>query len=1600
MKQASFRTLRTLTLGALTTIVGLHGCAEERDPINQVQPNYLPKSFFVGENLADPSDDPEFWTRSFLVDVGYGASQDGLFTSSWAQGEVARIKWVIQEDLLVGRLTYERLDGSDGRGVGAASTDGQVVVAYPIQSHFDIRRAYNPSTGEELNVYTENGSDRAWYDREFIRVDWSRNLNTDSYDFDTLSLIGAYGGVKYESLAYYVNDPDHEDAPKFDVNAGYFDITNKAFAVPGMVDLRHFGWGIDYFPSCMLDADFSGGTAPAGNCNPVELTLRQSFYRVQDTDYEPAEWDGLKFQAYGAFYLERKGYARNYGMSDDKWHRFISRYNIWQESHADVECYTPETTPYGNDANRDDNDDGIVDECKEVGAGSRCDTFSQKCTLPYADREVRPQVWYVTKGSNPNFYDGTEWATHEWDVAFRHAVVSARYAECMSNGGTDCAKTYPVHTGQQTENDDAIALAREVDDCRNQIGAYKGKSEAQCIALASSIAKTRGYSAAVVHLAEQPEMIVLCHSPVEAGDNVLCGQGETRLPEGISAADCHAEWKNKKQSREYNSDTVASCDAAFSVRIGDLRYHTVNNIEAPQTPSSWGIYTDSHDPLTGEKISSSINVWTHVTDLWAQGQVDKIRYIKGELTTEEVTEAEYVKDYALASERSSASGALPLMSSDEVDSRQASALGMSNEKFKAARANGPTPQAKAFQKHAMQKMRSIKADVKAPSQVAAIYAARRKGLLGTDIEAELTTPAMQQLSGLDDLPAGGDAAIEMASPLRGNNPQLLRQIRLLKENALGERGACVHEAPAPMAMTGMADILEEKFAEKYGRFNRAEAVEPTERPKAAARAEAIRSYLAQRAHYAVIIHEMGHSIGMRHNFVSSSDPLNYRAQYWQLRTKNGELSEPCTEVTADGEGCIGPRYFDATSKEERDNLIWMFGQSSVMDYAGEITQDLIGLGAYDFAAARMFYGESVAVFADEKFRGEEPRGAAMLDKLDGFGGITGIQYNDENGDITHYTNLQKVHGLIDKCKTVDPEAFKPANYNAEWGGTWHPLLDGLLVNVDGTYSRCEQPAVDYVQWDRLTSDDDAGAETDYLNRYHSRDANDRVRVPYGFATDSWADAGNLSVFRHDSGADAYELFTFLITSQEVDHIFSSYRRGNQGFSVRGAAYRNLSRYNEKMRDAAKGLGLYRNIYEQWAIEAGQDPATIWDEVAAAGFVREVLLASGMGFDHFTRQMARPEPGPHYFPYKNGPGFDKPADPTREVLESAIDVIYDVSPARIEVMLPNGASGYYGDIGIGAKPMGNALAGADKGEFSRDYNINVGAYYDKAFVTMLMTESADNFISDSRADFVDARYRAVSLADLFKDGYRRWLGTNLTNDDYMKGARVTRATDSKPEIEPKNKFAKNPMGWTTWWKESGPEVCFPADGTMVCSRYGESGNPFDAKAPDTLTVSPQVGWEQQKFLIAWTLTYILENDKQHWLDMMRLWEVGADSDPDFTNRIEFHDPNGKVYVAKTSGTETLFGKVVQKGVAARVLEYANELMAAAYETTPVTENGVTWYQPVLDGSGGAVLKGGHAECAQSRACVIFSRYTQIPFFLRKVSHQAAQREDGVGLKGIY
>ena len=1352
-----------------------------------------------------------------------------------------------------------------------------------------------------------------------------------------------------------------------------------------MIDISRFGYGVQWAPACMFPFDVAGGNWPTGNCNPIELTIRHSFRKVIDTDYEPKNWDGYRFLAYGAFTVNRMGFEDSYRITDKLWRRFITRYNIWERSHYyedsenmkdPVECYTVSTTPFGSDPHRDVDDNGTEDECETVGKGSRCDEFKRMCTLPFQQRETKQIVWYYTNNDN-KYFDATAIAAHDWDVALRVAVRSAKYAECENTGTENCVETYPVYFGQQENNDDAVSLANEVDDCKSG-KAYtdRNKEKDLCNAIADEIGAKRGYDKGVISIAKMDEMIVLCHSPVEFEDHEACGNN--RLPEGIKSEMCLDSWK------EPGSNLYLSCENALNVRMGDLRFHQVNVISKPQSPSPWGLYADTEDPLTGETIAARINLWSSVTDYTSQRILDVLRYMNGELKDKDITNGKYIHKWSDAAQKAGGvSGFLPMLSKDEVNTWLKDFTGLNADDV----ANWQLPSGIMDNiKQLNNEARNIKASITANSVLAPVYNTRAKNAAGTDFEASLMTDMVQQYMGISGSVLN-DSIMDYVSPLRGGNPNISLNINNLKEIALANRGACIlHESSHPTSFNGLDIILQEKF----GKFNPED-----DESKQYERALKMKRYISNNLHRSVIVHEMGHSVGARHNFVSSSDAFGYKPQYWQLRTRNGDVVAQCWNKKENGNGCAGPRFYDPVTEEERNSLIWMWMQSSVMDYAGEFTQQFAGLGVWDFAAAKMYYGDTATVFADSEFGSGGMFNPDMSFKMDNFGGILGFKWGNEMYQF-HYSQLQKRYKLINNCKTVDDvNIFKPGSWDETVSGKWHPVLDGHIVKVKNNYSRCETLKVDYVPWNSLTEADRVKNENKDANHFY--DKKNRIRVPYGFASDNWADLGNVSVYRNDNGADPYELFDFLIGRQEVNHIFDNYRRGSASFSVRNASNRTLIRYNAKIRDGVKGLGLIKNVYSWMADDAGMNYDNVWPFVAIYMFADNIISA-GMAFDHFTKILARPQSGEHY------------QESGSSILRSTKDTV--MSAKTTVVTIPNGATGFFRDVGYGGRPLENGMSNSH-GDYNNMYTDYCGSYYEKMFSSMLLTESVDRFISSRRTDFLDARYRAVSLADLFPKGFRRWLGNNLTGDTFIKGPRIVADENGKPITDDKG-YPIKPIGWVSWWGNEA-RVCFPSEGSRVCSSLGvDDSSIFGAENIENLAVlDPQVGWEQQKFLIVWTLMYIPENQKQFWIDNLRMWELGEDADPQIERRIELHYPDGKNYIAKAMGKETIFGKTVHMGVAARVLEYANELINQAYDNNPVdydNDGQTDWYVPLYNEITGLPLvkydstissyninqqpvtvpdcnedDNSGCDCAANRACIKLRDYMSVPFLIRQALH---------------
>ncbi|MEO8878256.1 MAG: hypothetical protein ABI461_21865 [Polyangiaceae bacterium] len=1422
------------------------GCAQERDPINQVQADALDKHFFVGASLSDNTDDPEFYMRNTIVDVPNGDS-NGIFTAYYSQ-PLSRIKWEIQEDNLIARLTYEAITNSDGHG-SKTSNNGQIVGMWTITSHFDIRRSYNPQTGEELNLIGENSTDRPWYQREYFRVDWSKNLITDAYSLDSLSGAGLQG-VKFDAESYYVQDPNDPNAPTFDQDNGYFDVTTKALATPQIIDTPYGA-----YPAC-----FFTSTIPTLNCNPTEVTLRLAFKKVVDHDYEPKDWDGNKMDAFGWFTEDRIGYDRNYGVLDDNWHRFAAMYNIWDKSHIDgAECAIdywrdannniinykvnddgsfatdgatglpiPDPkgqphpgTPIGADVHRDTNKNGTEDECEfadgagnAVHSGSRCDQFSHKCDLPLHERTTKTIPWYFGGDGAPDLFASTARALNEWNVAVLRSALIGQNVEAARVSGTT-----PVPSSFNLATEDALAA----DQAPGATAQFK-------------------------------PIFTLCHNPTIATDNVACFKHNS-AGELLKGADGNP--------------------IMVSARIGDIRYNFVDMVANPMSDSPWGIMVDANDPLTGEKVTTSVNEWASVLDFAAQGTEDLLRWINGEISDQQITSGSYLRDWVNASKLGTGQYNPGTMTHEQIMSAASS---ITNPALTTK--VGPNGEGAYTSKLAPGAFLAAASKKLAQSQggsLDAVFEGNRQKLLGSQFETQMVTPMQLQRAGFNPNAtpiAGNGPALAKASPLQGMNPQVKQWVQRLKDQNSGGHASCQIEQPEPDALVGMARQAQRLYPlpqdAAKGSPGYAPVGDANYAPLKAQRDQALHQWIREQFNVSVIAHEMGHSMGLRHNFTGSWDSMNYKPQYWQLRTENGK-EKACADITqpnVDGHTCVGPRWIDPVTDEETNGLIWKWGSSTVMDYPGDQTQDMNDIGSYDKAAMRYGYADLADVDATKR---SGPAKNLYDGRYDGFGGISGpfdiTAYGTKGPSSVHYSSFNDMLNLVGTCTPqTDPN-------------------DALSAHCDGV-------ALDFVA-SRDMLDGTSLIYGSTVSREHDKQG--RLRHPYMFGSDEFADFGNMPVFRFDSGADAYEQAQFITATYENRYIFNNFRRDRTTFDTDAVVSRTESRYFDKLTSATKALGLY-------TVELGDQAGSFLDPVQGAGLLFPHTLASAISMNEFIKIITRPEPGIYNVTNANG-----------------VAMIDRQSQAPGMVNIP---------VGSGDGRYINNDYDYSKGYWWSSYQTQVGSYYEKVDAIYRLTEAYNNFVQNSRDQYVDGRYLNINYSTLYPDQMRRFFSGIMQNDLSSFAPYVMGASQGNSSTVPTASVQYLP------W-QGRAQLAYPTGATPI---------------------DPVIGWEEQFPALIYGFYFGGTTLSQDWIDQMRIYSPGGTDSVTLApaEQVVYDDPATSIqYIARNYGQEAVTGKTVMSTSGARMLQYASSLAKATFQPgAPDSDTRLGHMTYVSDGAGGS------------------------------------------------
>jgi hypothetical protein len=536
-----------------------------------------------------------------------------------------------------------------------------------------------------------------------------------------------------------------------------------------------------------------------------------------------------------------------------------------------------------------------------------------------------------------------------------------------------------------------------------------------------------------------------------------------------------------------------------------------------------------------------------------------------------------------------------------------------------------------------------------------------------------------------------------------------------RELAHAKRHSCFREAPEVDHMLGLARAIKKQFP-----------LPDIKDPKAVLdHKDKVFAWAKERFFVGVQSHEFGHSVGLRHNFAGTFDALNFGEEYWQLRTSKGAVTKACAAGNQNGADCVGPRWNDPLTEDEINGNIGSFASSTVMDYPGDASVDMLLLGKYDRAAVRFGYAGVVDVWADAglsvKGQGEGKRKAYEMIGLASQPGLFGVSSlpksePDASGRSTflHYSQYGSEFRLVHDCGAGD----------------------------SATGVKCKQPKLDVVDYRDMESFVEDPKFPEFSTTSKATDASGRPRHGYLFSSDEYADSGNVPSFRNDAGADPYEQARFLESAFENRYIFDNFRRNRSTFNSYGVVSRNQARYLDQLQAMSKTFG-YAMVLE------GPDPSAPDPKLLADGNYGPLSLAASLAFDLYTRSLLRPEPGKYCSPEK--------------------DDCYAVQPPGLNDWIFGADTAPSADIKYNFSiPLGQGRFVHNDFDYSQgynwgDYQKQVGSFYDKAYAFYYIAEAYDTFIANSKEDFIDGRYKNINFATIYPNQVRRLFAQLMTGD---------------------------------------------------------------------------------------------------------------------------------------------------------------------------------------------------------------------------------------------
>jgi hypothetical protein len=636
--------------------------------------------------------------------------------------------------------------------------------------------------------------------------------------------------------------------------------------------------------------------------------------------------------------------------------------------------------------------------------------------LPFADREPKPMQWYTNVDHPKQLLRAAERVAEEWNNVFKDMVFEARNLSAQELGRE------PVYASIDEVPD--MFVFNENDCNPANVQTFLGGLPVSMQSAVQTDAKDYNFDGTIESVVERYEWANSYENHASFNDRQnMETQAISDLTRICSALDWHT---NENRPEDYTGERFRW------QRVGDVRYNMLNGI-VEKAPAPWlGVATILADPLTGEEIKATANMGLAAMDRRAFVANESIKALNGEIDLDDVLYGYDIEGY---------------VREKLVDSRQLMT-------FRAGQQLEERMDARFTQ---LGKGESALRDV-SPE-----YAkVRLERLQGTHIEdLILSDETMMAYGRVDPLTLdefGGDldaAALDNASPLRNWDRSGLkaRQARFARMGEVAMDPVEILDEWAIGANTTYRNIENDRL-----------------------RFEKIREDM----YTAIQLHEVGHTLALRHNFEASSDALNYGRSFWEIESLDADLDNALGQVDPTGDqyeaiqSCIdlqqqirlqqGDPGYTMTTQQCLAQDQQMF--STVMEYVGHWAgmfggcEEGCGVGPYDYAAIKYGYAQMLETF-------DRP---------------TTDRSEQEIVDFLHYNDWRTIPTDL----VQDVEAIKERSYFFwDWNvySTNQPLPDNVVPYRFCTDNGYWTPTCNVWDWGPDSRYQMAYAEYQYYQRY-------------------------------------------------------------------------------------------------------------------------------------------------------------------------------------------------------------------------------------------------------------------------------------------------------------------------------------------------------------------------------------------------------------------------------------------------------------------------------------------------------------------------------------